>query len=215
MNSTCQAEVPLQAEESRQRVLEVVARSAGRIGHDLLGIAMPLRAVLECAADDGVEVATAPEACRMIERIGAGLQMLASTERMSATADIASVYETIEPLVKASLPRGVELAADLPAEKQTVRAGREAVAQLIFRCCHAAGAWSGAGSRLVVRTAASPDAGALELRFELERPGRDQPSGGLALLPRHDDPAITALGATIEARPADPGLAVVLTVPVA
>jgi hypothetical protein len=214
MSTACQAGSPPQAEQSRQCVLEALAGSAGRIGHDLLGLAMPLRAVLESAAEDGVEVAGGPEACRMIERIGAGLQMLAAGERMSATAEIGAVWETIEPLVKATLPRGVVVDWRLEGS-QTVRAGREAVAQAIFRCCHAVAAWSGPGSKVVVRGGAGGDSNAsAELRFELEKPAQAEPGGGLAMLPRHDDAVIAAMGATIEARPADPGLALVLTVPV-
>jgi len=216
MSSVSRAGDPPQAEQVRQRMLLIVAGAAGRIGHDLLGLTVPLRAVLEAAAADGVEVSTAPEACRLIERFGAGLQMLAATERMSVTAELGAVYETIQPLLKATLPRGVQLVAELDDAPHVINAGREAVAQALFRCCHAVAAAAVAGDRVVVARRPSSEAGAIDLRFVLEaadpeRTGDARLAAGL--LPRHDDPLIVALGATVEVRTGKPGPAVVLTVP--
>jgi hypothetical protein len=218
MSSVCQLGSPPQAELSRQRMLQIVASAVGRIGHDLLGLTVPLRAVLEAAAEDGVEVSTAPEACRLIERLAAGMQMLAATERMSVTAELGAVYETIEPLLKGTLPRGVQLVAELDDAPLVIPAGRESVAQALFRCCHAVAAPAVPGDKVVVRRRPSSEAGAIDIHILLETPEpRDAAPAkvGAELLPRHDDPLIGALGASIEVRPGEPAPTIVLTVPLA
>lgn len=218
MNSLCQTGTPPQTEQSRQRMLQVVASAAGRIGHDLLGLTVPLGAVLEAAAADGFDVSSAPEACRLIERFGAGLQMLAATERTSATADPGAVYHTMEPLLRATLPRGVQLAAEFGEPAQALHAGREAVGQALFRCCHALAASAAPGDRLLVQCVPSSEDAAIDLRFTLEVADPDR-AGSAAplsdLLPAHDDPLITTLGALIEVQAGDRGPTIVLTIPLA
>lgn len=217
MSSLCPTGNPPQAEQSRQRMLQVVGSAADRIGHDLLGLTVPLRAVLDIAAEDGVEVSSAPEACRLIERLGATLQMLAATERMSVTADVGAVYETIQPLLRATLPRGVELRAEFGELPQVVGAGRESVAQALFRCVHAVGASAVAGDRIEVESGPSSEADAIDLAFALEVSDPQRAAGAVLadLLPGHDDPLILALGALIEVGARSSGPTVVLTIPLA
>lgn len=215
MGSMCRTGAPPQIDQTRQRMLHVVASAAGRIGHDLLGLTVPLRAVLEALAADGADISIGPEACRQIERFGAGLQMLAATERTSMTADPGAVYHTMEPLLRATLPRGVQLVAEF-GEPAQLDAGREAVGQAMFRCLHTVAASAAPGDRLVVRSGLSSEEDALDLRFSLEPSGAERPattSPASDLLPRHDDPLTVALGAMIEAQAGEAGPIIVLTIP--
>lgn len=199
-------------DQSRHIILDTVGRSADRIGHDLLGLTVPLRAAIEVAAESGLDLATAPEACRLIERLGASLQMLAATERMSMTAELTSVYETMQPLLKATLPRGVQLSAELGEPGVAIDAGREALAQAIFRCCQAVGGEAVAGDRVVVRRDSASEPGHIALRFALETRDHRAADADPAskFLPQAGDPVLVSLGASIEA---GAGPTILLTIP--
>lgn len=197
-------------------MLDAVGRAADRIGHDLLGLTVPLRAAMEVAEESGLDLATAPEACRLIERLGAALQMVGATERMSMTAELTAVYETMQPLLKATLPRGVQLVAELGEPDATINAGREAVAQAMFRCCQAVGAEAAPGDRVVVRRDSAGEPGYIDLCFGLET--RDQQRSAdtelaTMFLPQADDPLLVSLGASIEAAAGPAGPTIVLTIP--
>lgn len=205
-----------QHQTQQQLMLEIVGAASDRIGHDLLGFTVPLRAALEVAAESGIDVATAPEACRLIERLGAALQMIGASERMSMTAELTAVYETMQPLLKATLPRGVQLVAELGEPDATINAGREALSQALFRCCQVVGARAEPGDRVVVRRDRAAEPGHMELRFTLETRNEQRPAGADVagkLLPQPGDPMLRALGASIEHADEPAGAAILLTIP--
>jgi signal transduction histidine kinase/DNA-binding response OmpR family regulator len=146
-----------------ERLASVGTLAAG-LGHDMSNLLLPIRARIEALADSGIgdaameDVAAIREAASYLQRLSAGLRLLAVDPEIAADADLgptelASWWNEVEGVYRAVLPRGVRLEGACPQGVPPAAISASRLTQAVFNLVQNAGeALASSGDRAVQGT---------------------------------------------------------------